>query len=683
MSFHKLLQLLFLKLVLHSNLIQTRAKPGPECSEKCGNITIPYPFGIAQNCYLHPSYSVTCNTTSGKITILGMNVDVVDISQEDHILRAETQVGRVCYNETDQVLLDEPYVNLSRFPLSPNRNTLIIIGFDTQSTIESSNITKASCTTTGEKCLHNVNSCTNTANCCQTTIPKPFETFQFKIESVKHNAGKPGYTNCSYAFIREAGIINFRFDSYNLTSEMLESYEMVLDWSVGKTDCQKAQNNTSTYLCKDNSECFDSTNARSYRCNYAAGYRGNPYLENGCQDMNECEDSSLNDCTHLCYNTIRNYTCHCPKGYSGDGRKDGSRCTKKTTNVQKLGLYIGISMGVILTSITTFLSYCLLKQRRAAKQKEELFKRNGEELKKATNNFNSNNVIGQGGFGTVYKGILIDGTVVVIKKSKVIDPNQIRQFVNEVVLLSQINHPNIVKLVGCCLETNVPLLAYEYIVNETLHHHLHGQQGGCLLTWSMRLNIAVETAGALDYMHSSTKIIHRDIKSSNILLDDDYTVKVSDFGISRSVPKEIMEVSTAVQGTLGYIDPEYFSSGILTETSDVYSFGVLVVELLTGEKVNSLAAIKRNRSLVDHFIMSLVNAESLVEILDDQVKVDCEPGQLNQVVYIVKSCLQRERQARPTMRKVKEDLLSVQTSLGLVHSTQEIVSFISDSDVPE
>ncbi|XP_071693124.1 wall-associated receptor kinase-like 2 [Rutidosis leptorrhynchoides] len=219
-----------------------------------------------------------------------------------------------------------------------------------------------------------------------------------------------------------------------------------------------------------------------------------------------------------------------------------------------------------------------------------------EELKKATNNFNSNNVIGQGGFGTVYK---------------------------------------------------------------------------------------VETAGALDYMHSSTKIIHRDIKSSNILLDDDYTVKVSNFGISRSVPKEIMEVLTAVQGTLGYIGPEYFSSGILTEKSDVYNFGVLVVELLTGEKVNSLAAIKRNRSLVDHFIMSLVNAESLVEILDDQVKVDCEPGQLNQVVYIVKSCLQRERQAKPMMRKVKEDLLSVQTSLGLVHSTQEIVSFISNSDVPE
>nr|GEX49769.1 wall-associated receptor kinase 2-like [Tanacetum cinerariifolium] len=312
------------------------------------------------------------------------------------------------------------------------------------------------------------------------------------------------------------------FDVYHLTKEGLGSYEMLLDWTVGETKCQEAKNKAGGYFCKENSECFDSENADGYSCKCSAGYQGNPYLKDGCQDVNECDDPDLSGCIYACNNTAGNYTCKCPKGHSGDGRKKGTGCKKNMTNQQKLGLYI-------VTSLTMFLSYCLLQQRRIAKQKEAIFKRNGgtifekllsecegstqivkifteEELKKATNNFNPNNIIGQGGFGTVYKGIMMDNTVVAIKKSKVIDPTQIGQFVNEVVLLSQINHPNIVKLVGCCIETDVPLLAYEYIVNETLHHHLHGSSHGALLTWRMRLKLAVETAGALAYMHSTTNI---------------------------------------------------------------------------------------------------------------------------------------------------------------------------------
>lgn len=364
--------------------------------------------------------------------------------------------------------------------------------------------------------------------------------------------------------------------------------------------------------------------------------------------------------------------------------------------------YAGVSIGVIVTSLTMFLSYCLLRQRRIAKQKEHNFKKNGgkifekllsesegstqivkifteEELKNATQNFSPDNIVGQGGFGTVYKGILTDNTEVAIKKSKVIDPNQIGQFVNEVVLLSKISHPNIVKLLGCCLETDVPLLAYEYIVNETLHHHLHGKSRGSLLTWRLRLNIAVETAEALAYMHSTSKIIHRDIKSSNILLNDDYTVKVSDFGISRSVPKDKMQVSTAVQGTLGYIDPDYFRSGILTEKSDVYSFGVVLVELLTGKKVN-YAKSNSNRSLVDLFVL-FSSEDHLIEIIDDQVKLDCTPDELNRVAEVVKSCVACESETRPTMQEVKNDLLDVnQKSVILPPLTRESISFFSSNN---
>nr|GEU59121.1 hypothetical protein [Tanacetum cinerariifolium] len=617
---------------------------GPECSSKCGNVNIPYPFGMEENCYHDISYMVRCDTTSGRAQIQGMSVNVVDITIEGH-LRVISPVARVCFNETDKVLAENPSVDLSRFPISLGVNKITTLGCDTRGNIKTGQVFQAGCPTMPGSCNPVIGTCSSTIGCCQTTIePTTVLTrFRFNVESNQGNVGKKSFNNCSYAFIVEDGRYNFSFTNlFNLKKQDLESHEMLLDWTV---------------------------------------------------DVNECEDAHLNSCSHICNNTEGSHTCHCPKGYSGDGRRDGTRCTKNRTNIQKLGLYMGITMGVIATSLAMFLSCCYMKQRRIARHKEMLFKRNGgtifekllsesegstqivkifteEELKKATKSFSTDNIVGQGGFGTVYKGSLIDNTVVAIKKSKLIDPNQIGQFVNEVVLLSQINHPNIVKLVGCCLETDVPLLAYEYIDNETLYHHLHGKSRGSLLTWRKRLNLAVEAAGALAYMHSTTKVIHRDIKSSNILLDKDYTVKISDFGISRSVPKDKMQVSTAVQGTLGYIDPEYFKSGILTEKSDVYSFGAVLIELLTGEKLNSAMATKSNRSLVDHFVL-LHNEDRLVEILDDQVKLDGTPDELNRVAHLVKSCVEPEGRTRPTMQEVKEQLLAVQTNLALPYPTYE------------
>ncbi|MFS7974859.1 putative protein kinase RLK-Pelle-WAK family [Helianthus anomalus] len=174
-------------------------------------------------------------------------------------------------------------------------------------------------------------------------------------------------------------------------------------------------------------------------------------------------------------------------------------------------------------------------------------------LKKATNNFHKTNVIGQGGYGTVYKGTLEDKTMVAIKQSKSIDKNQIKQFINEVIMLSEVNHSNIVRLLGCCLETQTPLLVYEFVTNKTLYHHLHEKDYDSSMTFERRLNIATQTLEALAHIHSTTQIIHRDIKSSNILLTDDYTVKVSDFGISKFIPMDQTHIQTLVHGTLGYM----------------------------------------------------------------------------------------------------------------------------------
>ncbi|XP_028751583.1 wall-associated receptor kinase 3-like [Neltuma alba] len=280
-----------------------------------------------------------------------------------------------------------------------------------------------------------------------------------------------------------------------------------------------------------------------------------------------------------------------------------------------------------------------------------------DELRTATNNFDESRILGRGGQGTVYKGILPDNTLVAIKKSRIGgDPRQIKDFINEVAVLSQINHRNVVKLFGCCLETEVPLLVYEYVDNGTLLEHIDPLKSEHPLSWEIRLRVAVETAEAISYLHSaaSIPIIHRDIKSANILLDHNHRAKVSDFGASRLVPLDETQVTTVVQGTLGYLDPEYLLTGQLNEKSDVYSFGVVLVELVTGNKAVDFNKPEQ-RNLAMHFASSL-KEDNLWEILDKRVLDQKNEEQLKEVAFLARKCIRVNGEERPTMKEVATEL---------------------------
>ncbi|KAG5236995.1 proline-rich receptor protein kinase [Salix suchowensis] len=208
-----------------------------------------------------------------------------------------------------------------------------------------------------------------------------------------------------------------------------------------------------------------------------------------------------------------------------------------------------------------------------------------EELVKATNGFSSQNFLGEGGFGSVYKGYLPDGTDVAVKQLKIGGGQGEREFKAEIEIISRVHHRHLVSLVGYCMFETRRLLVYDYVPNNTLHFHLH-EVGRLALDWATRVKIAAGAARGIAYLHEDChpRIIHRDIKSSNILLDNNFEAKVSDFGLAKLALDSNTHVTTRVMGTFGYMAPEYASSGKLTEKSDVFSYGVVLLELITGRK---------------------------------------------------------------------------------------------------
>ncbi|KAF8030782.1 hypothetical protein BT93_D0080 [Corymbia citriodora subsp. variegata] len=628
--------------------------PSRDCAETCGNVAIPFPFGIRAGCFLGDWYQIVCQQNNTipilkKIGVRVLNISLpdVDVAGMIDISLPVTYPNASCGSDGCGAVVS---LKGSQFVFSQTRNIFTLVGCDILATVNSTETAVFGCRS---KCagtnftISKYSACSGGHGCCQTGLPLNLQDFSvdFKEEG--------GHEGPKYAFLRSdfAGV-------YDMT--LTDTVPVVLEWGIANNtdyalDLFRRGYDDVSFHC----ETFESwpgtrgyiyqkdrANRReilSMRCHCSQGYRGNAYLINGCKGVGAGLGALI-----LCLVLWRLY-----------------KYIKKRKEIKLKEKYFKCNGGLLLESE--------LSSTEGHVMKNNLF--NSKDLEKATDNFNEDRILGQGGQGTVYKGMLTDGKIVAIKKSKAIDEGKVEQFINEVLILSQINHRNVVKLLGCCLETKVPLLVYEFIPNGTLYQYLHDPNEELRVSWDTRLRIAIEIAGALFYLHSvaSIPIYHRDIKSTNILLDEKYRAKLADFGTSKSVSLDQTHVTTLVQGTFGYLDPEYFQSSQFTDKSDVYSFGVVLVELLTGQKPISSLRVQEGRSLATYFIISM-EENKLFDIVDAQVLKEGKKEEIALVANLAKRCLNLNGRNRPTMKEVAmelEGIRKLQYASGIQQNQEE------------
>ncbi|CAN6699416.1 unnamed protein product [Malus baccata var. baccata] len=271
---------------------------------------------------------------------------------------------------------------------------------------------------------------------------------------------------------------------------------------------------------------------------------------------------------------------------------------------------------------------------------------------KATNNFASNKKLGTGGFGSVYKGVLDNGKEIAVKRLAKNSGQGIGEFKNEVVLLSKLQHRNLVRILGCCVQDEEKVLIYEYLPNKSLDFFIFGNEA--FLDWTRRFEIICGIARGILYLHqdSRLKIIHRDLKASNVLLDSAMNPKISDFGMARIFGAEQIEANTnRVVGTYGYMSPEYAMEGLFSVKSDVYSFGILVLEIVTGRKNTGYYHDSSYSNLLGH-VWDLWKESKALEIIDSSLGESYHVNVVLRCIHIALLCVQEQAKDRPLMSAV-------------------------------
>ncbi|XP_057454707.1 G-type lectin S-receptor-like serine/threonine-protein kinase CES101 isoform X2 [Lotus japonicus] len=277
-----------------------------------------------------------------------------------------------------------------------------------------------------------------------------------------------------------------------------------------------------------------------------------------------------------------------------------------------------------------------------------------ESIESATDNFSSANKLGEGGFGPVYKGQLLDGREIAIKRLSTSSWQGLTEFKNEVKLIAKLQHTNLVKLHGFCIEREERMLIYEYMPNKSLDFYLFDSKNKILLDWKRRLGIIQGITRGIVYLHTYSRltVIHRDLKPSNILLDSDMNPKISDFGLARIFGlKESKQNTNRVVGTYGYMSPEYALNGIVSPKIDVFSFGVMVLEIISGKKNASIYASDYPHSLLGR-AWELWNTGKALELIDPILNGSCDVNEVLRCIHISLLCVQDQAEDRPTMSDV-------------------------------
>ncbi|XP_077214692.1 wall-associated receptor kinase-like 14 [Tasmannia lanceolata] len=432
-------------------------------------------------------------------------------------------------------------------------------------------------------------------------------------------------------------------------------------------------------------------------------------LELGFWLEGECNCSDNATCTNFTspVTHLPSFRCRCIEGFDGDGFLAGlgcqrvtvpPRCNRSNTSsgscggssqVARVGVLIGgIAAGAFLMTGLALL-YCFIRRRSNSSRRFKSTRRllseatgssvplyQYKEIEKSTNFFSEKQRLGTGAYGTVYAGKLHNDEWVAVKKIRHRDYDGIEQVMNEIKLLSSVSHPNLVRLLGCCIERGEQILVYEFMPNGTLSQHLQRERGNGL-PWTTRLTIAAETAKAIAYLHSAMNppIFHRDIKSSNILLDHNFKSKVADFGLSRLGMTEISHISTAPQGTPGYLDPQYHQEFHLSDKSDVYSFGVVLVEIITALKVVDFSRMHNEVNLAA-LAIDKIGKGCVDEIIDQFLEPHRDAWTLTSVHKVAElafRCLAFHRDMRPSMMEVADELEQIRLS-GWAEAEENVYS---------
>ncbi|CAD6259593.1 unnamed protein product [Miscanthus lutarioriparius] len=324
------------------------------------------------------------------------------------------------------------------------------------------------------------------------------------------------------------------------------------------------------------------------------------------------------------------------------------RSSADSKSSRKTGVIVGVVVGVSVFALIALARNLLMV---SEKEKAIVRARSYSELRSATENFSSSNLLGEGGYGSVYKGKLSDGRVVAVKQLSQSSNQGKMQFAAEIEIISQVQHRNLVRLYGCCLESKTPLLVYEYLENGSLDHALFGR-GSLNLDWPTRFEICLGIARGIAYLHeeSTVRIVHRDIKASNVLIDADLNPKISDFGLAKLYDDKKTHVSTKVAGTFGYLAPEYAMRGHMTEKVDVFAFGVVALEIVAGES-NYQNTMEEDRTYIFERVWELYENGRPLEFVDPKL-TEYDGYEVLRVIRVALHCTQGSPHKRPSMSRV-------------------------------